>query len=350
MDAVEYRAVIKFLYLKGRTPRETFDEIKEVYGEDSPSYDVVKNWHRQFKCGRTSVETAPIAGRPHSAIDEHTIQQVEAAILENRRVTVRDLAQNVKISVGSVEKIIQDHLHMRKVSARWVPRLLTPFQKQERVECSQALLTMCHGNQEDFFNRLITQDESWVHHYDPETKVQSMQWKHLDSPPPKKARAQPSAGKVMLTVFWDQHGVVLMDFLAKGATITGAYYASLLRKLREAIKSKRRGMLTKGVRLLQDNAPVHNSHVAQMEARCCGFEILPHPPYSPDLAPSDFHLFPTMKSYLKGKHFPDDETLISEVTTWLLEQPVDFYKRGVYSCIKRWEKCVSLGGTYVEKD
>lgn len=239
---------------------------------------------------------------------------------------------------------------MRKVSARWVPRLLTPFQKQERVECSQALLTMCHGNQENFFNRLITQDESWVHHYDPETKVQSMQWKHLDSPPPKKARAQPSAGKVMLTVFWDQHGVVLMDFLAKGATITGAYYASLLRKLREAIKSKRRGMLTKGVRLLQDNAPVHNSHVAQMEARCCGFEILPHPPYSPNLAPSDFHLFPTMKSYLKGKHFPDDETLISEVTTWPLEQPVDFYKRCVYSCIKRWEKCVSLGSTYVEKD
>lgn len=121
-------------------------------------------------------------------------------------------------------------------------------------------------------------------------------------------------------------------------------------ELREAIKSKRRGMLTKGVRLLQDNAPVHNSHVAQMEARCCGFEILPHPPYSPNLAPSDFHLFPTMKSYLKGKHFPDDETLISEVTTWPLEQPVDFYKRCVYSCIKRWEKCVSLGSTYVEKD
>lgn len=99
-----------------------------------------------------------------------------------------------------------------------------------------------------------------------------------------------------------------MDFLAKGATITEAYYASLLRKLQEAIKSKRRGMLTEGVRLLQDNASVHNSYVAQMEARCCGFEVLPHPPYSPDLAPSDLHLFLTMKAYLKGKHFPDDET------------------------------------------
>ena len=141
-----------------------------------------------------------------------------------------------------------------------------------------------------------------------------------------------------------------MDFLAKGTTITGAYYASLLRKLRDAIKLKRRGMLTKGVRLLQDNAPVHNSHVAQTEARSCGYEILPHPPYSPDLAPSDFHLFPTLKSFLKGKRFTDDETLISEVKSCFETQNEGFYKRGLHSCIKRWEKCVTLGGSYVEKD
>ncbi|KAK8398157.1 hypothetical protein O3P69_003826 [Scylla paramamosain] len=89
---------------------------------------------------------------------------------------------------------------------------------------------------------------------DVKTKAQSKQWKHYDSPPPKKACVQPSAGKVMLTIFWDQRGVVMMDFLAKGITINGTYYASLLQKLREAIKTERRGMLTKGVRLLQDNA------------------------------------------------------------------------------------------------
>ena len=79
-----------------------------------------------------------------------------------------------------------------------------------------------------------------------------MQWKHLDSPPPQKARVQPSAGKVMLTVFWDQDGVVMTDFLAKGTTITGAYYASLSMKLREAIKIKRRGKISKCILLLQD--------------------------------------------------------------------------------------------------
>ena len=172
---------------------------------------------------------------------------------------------------------------------------------------------MCQENQEAFFDRLVTQDETWVHHYHPETKVQSMQWKHFDLPPPKKAGVQPSAGKVMLTIFWDQHGVVKTDFLAKGTTITGTYYASLLHKLPEAIRLKRCGMRTRGVRLLQDNTPVHNLHIAQTEARSCGYEILPHPTYAPDLAPSDFHLFPIMKSILKGTRFPDDKTLISEV-------------------------------------
>ena len=105
MEQVEYRAVIRFLYLKGRTPTEAFDEMKEVY-------DVVKHWHRQFKFGRKSVETAPIPWRIQSAIDDATIRQVETAILDDRCITTRQLAHEVKISVGSVEKIIHDHLHI----------------------------------------------------------------------------------------------------------------------------------------------------------------------------------------------------------------------------------------------
>lgn len=86
----------------------------------------------------------------------------------------------------------------------------------------------------------------------------------------------------MLTVLWDQYGVVLKDFLAKGTTTIGAYYASQLQNLWEAIKTKRPGMLTNGVSLLQDNATVHNSHIAQMQTRSCSYDILPYPLYSPD--------------------------------------------------------------------
>lgn len=76
------------------------------------------------------METAPIPGRPQSDIDDDTIQ-VETAILEDHRISVRHLDQVAKISVGSVDKIIHYHLHMQKLSARRVPMLLTPFQMQE---------------------------------------------------------------------------------------------------------------------------------------------------------------------------------------------------------------------------
>ena len=79
-----------------------------------------KHWHRQFKCGRNFEEKVPIPGRQQSAIDNATIQQVQAAILDDRLITVRQLVHEVKISVGSMENIIHDHSHMGKVSARWI--------------------------------------------------------------------------------------------------------------------------------------------------------------------------------------------------------------------------------------
>ena len=95
MEPVECRAVIQFLYLKGCAPQETFDEMKETYGDNAPSYDLVKRWHREFKHGRKSVETAPRTGRPPSAIDEASVRQVEVAILEDRHITICQIASLV---------------------------------------------------------------------------------------------------------------------------------------------------------------------------------------------------------------------------------------------------------------
>ena len=79
----------------------------------------------------------------------------------------------------------------------------------------------------------------------------------------------------------------MADYLSKGSTVTGAYYANGLRKLREALKSKCRGKLRRGVLLLHDNAPAHTSAVVTSAAAECGYELLSHPPYLPDLALSD---------------------------------------------------------------
>ena len=112
----------------------------------------------------------------------------------------------------------------------------------------------------------------------------SRQWVGPGSPRPKKFKTQPSVAKVMDTVFWDAKGVIMLDFLPKRSTITGVYYPNLLDQLRTAIREKRRGKLSKGVLLQHDNAGVHTCKVAMDAVERNGYELVPHPAYSPDLA------------------------------------------------------------------
>ena len=197
------------------------------------------------------------------------------------------------------------------------PRMLTEDQKRSRLDISRYLLSRYEDDPEEFMDRVVTQDETWVHHFDPESKKQSMQWKHPGSPPPKKFKRVSSAGKVMASIFWDNQGVIMVDYLEEGRTINGAYYAEELRRLRQEIVRKRRGKLTRGVLLLQDNAPAHTSQVVMAAATECGFEVLPHPPYSPDLAPSDFYLFPKLKTNLRSRNFGSNEGVIDAVNEYL---------------------------------
>ena len=110
--------------------------------------------------------------------------------------------------------------------------------------------------------------------------------------------------------------MMMTDHLSKGSTVTGAYYADELRKLREALKSRHREKLRRGVLLLHDNAPAHTAFAMSAAAEC-GYELLLHPPYSPDLAPSDLYLFPVLKEHLSGTHFSSDNDVIVYVEVFL---------------------------------
>ena len=107
----------------------------------------------------------------------------------------------------------------------------------------------------------------------------------------------------MDSVFLDSQGVIMIGYLEQGHTINGTYYAAELRRLRLEIVRKRRRKLTRGVLLLQDNAPAHTSQIIMTAATECGLEVLPRPPYSPDMAPSDFYLFQKLKPNLRGTQF-----------------------------------------------
>jgi histone-lysine N-methyltransferase SETMAR len=123
----------------------------------------------------------------------------------------------------------------------------------------------------------------------------------------------------------------------------------VLLKLRDAIRRKPPGQLTRRVLLHHDNGRHHTDPATQERIQELQWELLEGPPYSPDLAPSDFHLFGLLRNHLGDKRFVDDGEVKTEVRKWLRQQSKDFYAAGFDALLKRWEKCINLGGGYIEK-
>ena len=216
MTKIEHRAVIKFLKKQGKTQKNIHEEMMAVYKGSTPSLSTIQKWSSEFKRGRESIEDDPRSGGPVFATTDENVKMVEKLVLEDARIKINSLVKITKLSVGTIHSILHDFLNLSKVSARWVPRMLTPLQKQTRIECSKQFLELCGENSASVFDRIVTGDETWVRHYDPESKHESMQWVKKGAAPPKKFKVTQSVGKIMATVFWDPKGILLIEFTRKG--------------------------------------------------------------------------------------------------------------------------------------
>jgi len=208
---------------------------------------------------------------------------------------------------------------------KWVPKCLNAEHKRQRHQSFEQYFEFFRRDPNDFLSRLETVDETLLYHYDPQTKQQSIEWRHSGSRRPQKFRVQKSVGKVLASIFWDQDGILPIDYLPNGQTINAQYYSSLLVQLKDILKEKRRGKFTKVVLFLHDNAPAHRALATQKKLAYLGFQYLDHPPYSLDLTPSDYHLFPGLKKQLKVRHFLSKAEVIVAAETWLDGQISDFF-------------------------
>jgi len=150
------------------------------------------------------------------------IDQIHELILEDRRISAKSIAEQLGISPERVGSIILEDFDMWKLSAKWVPKCLNVDQKRQRCQSSEQLLQFLRRDPNDFLSRLGTMDETWLYHYEPEIKQQSIEWRHSGSIRPKKFRVQKSAGNVLASIFWDQDGILHIDYLPKGHTINAS--------------------------------------------------------------------------------------------------------------------------------
>ena len=157
------------MFLKGNTPTKIKDELDSVCGDSAPSFTTVKFWAAEFKRGRKSLGVDERSGRQKTATTDENIAKVHQMMLDDRRIKVIEIAEVMNISKERVCHILNKHLGMRKLSARWVPRLLTVNQKRVRMNISNTLLAQFRRNISEFWRRLITVDETCIHHYTPET-------------------------------------------------------------------------------------------------------------------------------------------------------------------------------------
>lgn len=147
-----------------------------------------------------------------------------------------------------VQQTIYGVLQCHKVSTSWVPRKLTSEPKQRRTDASQELFQRVAADGDGFLSRVVTGKETLVRYHEPETKRMGRELRHLSSLKPNKFCTQPSAGNVMLTLFWNEQCVILEHYMPKVSTVTWATYTDfLLTPIRLAIKYKRRRFSRKGV-------------------------------------------------------------------------------------------------------
>lgn len=345
----EQRAYIKIEYLRGKTGKEIHENLHEACGKSSVSLKTVYRWLERFSDGKMDLLDEPRSGRPVEVTDDYHAEKIKELLDEDRRYTCEELAENVGISHGSAHTILTRHLKMRRVAARWVPHYLTRAQMTDRVETAKTHLNRLENDGDQFLNRIVAIDETWLRSYEPELKSQSSEWHSPSSPRPAKFRRTQGNLKQLAIVAYDNMGVLVTDYVPVGQTVNGTYYATFLqKKLRPAIRKKRPELLKAGVVLLHDNATPHKSEHVTSLVREYNWEIFRHPPYSPDLSPCDFDLFPKLKMPLRGQRFDDLDDLKSAVAKQLRLITSGCLATGIADLPTRWNAVVERRGHYFE--
>ena len=147
--------------------------LDKCYPDSAPSRQIVEKWFADFKRGRTNTDDAERSARTNSAVVPKNMKKVYKMVLVDRELKLCEIADTLKISEGSVFAILHGHLNMRKLCSKWVPRLLTVDQKEQRINDPERCLELFQRNKKVFFMRRETIDETSIHYYTPKSNRQS---------------------------------------------------------------------------------------------------------------------------------------------------------------------------------
>ncbi|GFX19561.1 mariner Mos1 transposase [Trichonephila clavipes] len=297
------REVLIFCFNMKKSAAEAHRMLSNTYGEAAISERTCREWFQRFKNGDFDVEDQHGGGREKVFEDV----ELEALLVQDSCQTQQELAGSLGVTQQAISKRLKV-MGMIQKQGNWVPYELKPRDVERRLfACEQLLATQ---RQKGFLHRIVTGDEKWVRYDNPKRRKS---WGYPGHASTSTAEPNIHGSKVMLSIGWD--GVVYYELLKPTETITGDRYRTQLMRLSRALNDKRSQYNERHdkVILQHDNARPHVAKVVETCLETLKWEVLPHPLYSPDLAPSDYHLFRSMAHGLADQHFRSYE----EVKNWI---------------------------------
>jgi [histone H3]-lysine36 N-dimethyltransferase SETMAR len=328
----EIRVLLLHEFRLGHKASEAANKICSTMGPDVLSIRTAQLWFDRFRNGNYELDDQPRSGRPL----EVDIDQLKQLVEQDPRLTTRCLAEQLGCSHTTVEKHLAD-LGKRWKYGVWIPHELSSYQLQSRVDICMDLITSHRNNQ--WLRNLITGDEKWVLYVN---HTHRRQWLSSGEAGVATPRMDLHPKKVMLSVWWGVRGIVYWELLPNGCTITSDLYCQQLDRLAQKLKGKQ-----DRVYFLHDNARPHVAKSTREKLLQLGWITIPHPAYSPDLAPTDYHLFRSLSNYMREKKFPDENDLKLNLENFFNNKSLDFYERGIVSLPDRWRQVIDSDGAYI---
>jgi len=331
--------LIYFFNLK-KSAAEAHRLLIEAYGEAALSERSCREWFQKFKNGDFDIEDKERSGRPKVYEDA----ELEALLDEDSCQTQEELALTLGVTQQAISHRLKS-LGMIQKQGNWVPYELKPRNVERRFSTCEMLLA--RHKRKGFLHRIVTGDEKWIQYDNPKKRKS---WGPPGHASTSTAKPNLHGKKLMLCIWWDQFGVVYYELLKPNETITGALYRTQLMRLSRALKEKRAHYYSRHdkIILLHDNARPHVAAPVKTYLETLNWEVLPHPPYSPDIAPSDYYLFRSMTHGLSEQHFTSYEDTKNWVDSWIASKDEAFFRRGIRMLPERWEKVVASDGQYFE--
>lgn len=334
------RHCLLYEFHQGKSAAEAQRIICATYGDSVIDDSTCRRWFRKFTNGDFNLNDKPRSGRPSTISDE----KLEELLNQDSAQTQQELAKKLNVT----QQAISERLHaLGKIQkeGKWVPHELTPEQRERRVDTCLSLLS--RHKKKSFLWKLVTGDEKWVYYENPKRRKH---WVDPGQPTTSTPKRNVFGKKILLCIWWDEWGVLYYELLKPGETVTGERYSCQLKKLADEINSKRRfaGQKPRPVILQHDNARPHRSSIVHHTINDLQWEVLPHPAYSPDLAPCDFHLFRSLQNYLADKHLQNENEMQKTIDDFISTKDQAFYRRGIHQLPERWQRVVDADGGYFD--